>query len=472
MTTNTGKPQSRNRFQRALLSGTFLSTIATGSLALLMSVPSHATQGDTTNTNTSITNNAIKASLARDGLVAVVNDTPILKSDWQYAVQQTQARYLAAGESLPPADQLEAEVLNALVLRQLQLSLVQRAGIRPTDEQLNQQLANIAQSQGLTGIAQLQQQMDDQQAGSYAALRQQIMEDLSIQLLQQQQIMRRVRISEQDIDALLASPEGSRLNQSEYRTIHIRVPYIDDYSRLSEAQREQARLTAEQVRTALIASGDNVEAVMQAAQGTYPVPLQGGDMGYHKAAGLPTTLAKQIVDLDVGGVSELMMTPEGIDIIKLADKKDSGDMHIPQWQTRHILVKVDDLNTQAMAQQKINDLYEQLRSGADFASLAATYSDDPGSAGRGGSLDWVSEGEMVPSFEQMMKQTPVGDFSTPFQSPFGWHILQVEATRKHDVSEQYRRNLARERLYQRMAPQAQEDWLQELKASAYIKYFN
>ena len=48
----------------------------------------------------------------------------------------------------------------------------------------------------------------------------------------------------------------------------------------------------------------------------------------------------------------------------------------------HILVKVDELQTDALAEQKINDLYEQPR-GADFASFTSTYSDDPGSAGRG-----------------------------------------------------------------------------------------
>ena len=98
----------------------------------------------------------------------------------------------------------------------------------------------------------MQQSLDTAQPGSYAALRAQLIEEASIQALQQRQITRRVRISEQDIDAFLASPEAKRLNQSEYQTIHVRVPYIDDYSRLSEAQREEALKVAEDLRTRLL----------------------------------------------------------------------------------------------------------------------------------------------------------------------------------------------------------------------------
>jgi len=404
-----------------------------------------------------------------DGIIALVNENAILKSELVDAIEQTQARAKAAGEPIANSAQLQSEVLNALILRELQLSMVKRAGLSADEAEINQRLGQIAQAEGLNSIAALQQRLDAAQPGSYANLRAKLIEEASIQALQQRQITRRVRISEQDIDAFLASPEAKRLNQSEYQTIHVRVPYIDDYSRLSAAQREEALKVAQALRTRLLEPNVNVAEAVAASQGSYPIPLQGGDMGFHKAASLPTELSSKITKLDVGTVSEPLLTPEGIDIIKLADKKASNTMLIPQWHTRHILVKVDDLQTDALAEQKINDLYEQLRGGADFASLASTYSDDPGSAGRGGDLDWVSEEDMVGPFEATMKNTAVGDYSAPFKTQFGWHILKVDGRRDQDISEQYRRNMARQALYQRLAPQAQEDWLQELRAGAYIQ---
>lgn len=404
-----------------------------------------------------------------DGIIALVNENAILKSDLIDAITQAQARAQAAGEPIANSAQLQSEVLNALILRELQLSMVKRVGLNPDEAAINQRLGQIAQAEGLTSISALQQRLDAAKPGSYAALRAQLIEDAAIQALQQRQIGNRVRISEQDIDAFLASPEAKRLNQSEYQTIHVRVPYMDDYNRLSEAQRNEALKVAEALRTRLLAPNVDVAEAVAASQGNYPIPLQGGDMGFHKAASLPTELSSEITKLEVGAVSAPLITPEGIDIIKLADKKASDTMLIPQWRTRHILVKVDELQTDALAEQKINDLYEQLRSGADFAGLASTYSDDPGSAGRGGDLDWVSEEDMIGPFEAMMKNTAVGDYSAPFKTQFGWHILKIEGKRQQDVSDQYRRNMARQALYQRLAPQAKEDWLQELRAGAYIQ---
>ena len=413
--------------------------------------------------------NRLTPANSTDGIIALVNENAILKSDLIDAITQAQARAQAAGEPIANSAQLQSEVLNALILRELQLSMVKRVGLNPDEAAINQRLGQIAQAEGLTSISALQQRLDAAKPGSYAALRAQLIEDAAIQALQQRQIGNRVRISEQDIDAFLASPEAKRLNQSEYQTIHVRVPYMDDYSRLSEAQRNEALKVAEALRTRLLAPNVDVAEAVAASQGNYPIPLQGGDMGFHKAASLPTELSSEITKLEVGAVSAPLITPEGIDIIKLADKKASDTMLIPQWRTRHILVKVDELQTDALAEQKINDLYEQLRSGADFAGLASTYSDDPGSAGRGGDLDWVSEEAMIGPFEAMMKNTAVGDYSAPFKTQFGWHILKIEGKRQQDVSDQYRRNMARQALYQRLAPQAKEDWLQELRAGAYIQ---
>ncbi|WP_201585263.1 peptidylprolyl isomerase [Psychrobacter jeotgali] len=447
------------------------------SAALLLSINAQAATVDATNASNAqpATNQQssprLNSANSTDGIIALVNDNVILKSDLINAIAQTQARAQATGESIPNSAQLQSEVLNALVLRELQLSLINRVGLRPDEAAINQRLTQIAQAEGLNSISELQQRLDASQPGSYAALRASLIEDAAIQSLQQRQISSRVRITEQDIDAFLASPEAKRLNQNEYQTIHIRIPYLDDYNRLSQAQRDEALKIAQTLRTRLQQPNVDVDTAIAEAQSNYPIEIQGGDMGFHKAASLPTELASEITKLEVGAVSAPLVTPQGIDIVKLADKKSDDKTIIPQWNTRHILVKVDEIQTDALAEQKINDLYEQLRQGADFKALASTYSDDPGSAGRGGDLGWVSDGDMIGPFEAVMKTTTVGDYSTPFKTQFGWHILKVEGQRQQDVTNEYRRNMARQALYQRLAPQAREDWLQELRAGAYIQVF-
>lgn len=145
---------------------------------------------------------------------------------------------------------------------------------------------------------------------------------------------------------------------------------------------------------------------------------------------------------------------------------------IPEWQTSHILIKTDDTQNDAMAQQKINTLYQELQKGADFGMMAATYSDDAGSAVQNGRLGWVSDGQMVAEFEAMMKNTASGDFSAPFRTQFGWHILKVENIRQQDMTNEVRKDKAREILFGRQAQEAEEDWIDELRAGAYIKIFD
>ncbi|WP_019673545.1 peptidylprolyl isomerase [Psychrobacter lutiphocae] len=427
-------------------------------------------------TATEMTNKRIISVVdSNNGIVAIANDTPILKSQLLSAIATAQAQIEASGQPAPNPQRLQNEVLNSLILRELQLDMINRAGIRANADAVDQSLANIAQSQGMSSLTELQQTLDARRPGSYAALRAQVAEEEALKILQQSQVASRVHITEQDIDAFLASPEANRLQTAEYHTVHIRIPFSDDFSRITDSEKQAAIQIAEQTQN-LLRNTDDAEFVLeQLSNGIakdYATPIQGGDMGYHEAAGLPTDIANQITQLQSGEVTQPQVTPAGIDVVKLIDIRNIDNMVIPQWKVRHILIQNDELHSDALVEQRINDLYEQLRHDADFAALAATYSDDPGSAGRGGSLDWVAQGQMVPEFEQMMLQTPVGDFSTPFKTQFGWHILKVEATRDKDVSETVKRNLAHEALFQRLAPQAQEDWLQELRANAFVQVFD
>ncbi|MDO5051125.1 MAG: peptidylprolyl isomerase [Moraxella equi] len=306
------------------------------------------------------TANTPSVTSSADGILAQVNDEIILKSEFITASQAMAREYRDRGIALSNAE-IQNLAMNALITRKLQLGLVNRAGFSPNENAVNRELLAIASKEGFDNLADFQRSLDGKQAGSYAELRRQVIEDASLVALWQAQVRPRINISEQEVNAFLNSPEGQK------------IP---------------------------------VEQVL-----------------------------------------------------------------IPEWQTSHILVKVDDTQSDAIAQQKINALYSELQKGADFGAMAATYSDDTGSATQNGRLGWVTDGQMVAEFEAMMKNTVAGDFSTPFRTQFGWHILKVENTRQRDMSNEARKDKAREILFSRQAPQAEEDWVDELKAGAYIKIF-
>ena len=405
-----------------------------------------------------------------DGVIAIVNDTPILRSQLDRAVAQASAQLQAQNKPVPPAQQLYPQVLDQLITKQIQLDIIKRQGLQAEENAVNAALTNLAQQNGVASLAEFQQKLDAQRAGSYQALRQKVSEDLAIQTLQQQQLASRIKISDQDVDNFLKSPESNALEKSQYRTLHIRVPFeADAAGKTSDKQKKQALTVATQIAKNLQAENANIEQIMTDAQTNYNAQIQGGDMGYHVAAELPTELSKNITALEVGQVTNPIATAEGYNVIKLVDKRGGQQKIIDQWHTRHILISPSTALPADMAKQQIDTIYEKLRQGEDFATLASTYSKDPGSASNGGDLGWVSEGDMVPSFEAMMKKTSVNDYSVPFQTQFGWHIVKVDEKRQKDVSDVYRKNMAREILYQRMAPQALDDWMQELRAQAYVK---
>lgn len=101
-------------------------------------------------------------------------------------------------------------------------------------------------------------------------------------------------------------------------------------------------------------------------------------------------------------------------------------------QAQHILIAVsgNDPKADAAAKAKAEEVLKKLKAGADFAKLAAKYSDDPGSAKQGGDLGWVTRGMMVKPFEDaLFGIKKVGDIVGPIRTKYGYHIIKLEGIR-------------------------------------------
>lgn len=87
----------------------------------------------------------------------------------------------------------------------------------------------------------------------------------------------------------------------------------------------------------------------------------------------------------------------------------------------------------ARTRAQADSIVLELRRGADFATAARRFSQDPGSRDQGGSLNWFRRGVMVPEFEKVAFSLKPGVVSDPVESPFGYHIIQVERTQPAEV---------------------------------------
>lgn len=401
------------------------------------------------------------AQPANDEVIAVVDNSVILRSDLNQLLAETNYQSKQQNQTLPPQSILEQQALEKLILRQAELQQVKRYGLKADGRALNETVLKVAQQFKASSLEELQQKLDAQEPGSYAALRSRIADDLVINQLRQQQVMSRIKISDQDVANFLKSPQGQAALGNQVHLIHVRISATGQDQKTAQA-------TAQQVRTALQNSNDI--AALNKQYSNNGIQVEGADMGFRNLAEIPAELAAQAAALQADQTSALIPLRDGIHLIKLIERKNSEQRAIvPQYQTRHILIQPSEVVSRDNAKQIIENIYNRLKAGEDFAVLAATFSNDPGSARDGGSLGWVNPGVMVPEFEEKMKNTPVGQISEPFQTQFGWHILQVTETRQQDMTNEYQERMARQILGERQFDTELDSWLREVRGNAYVE---
>lgn len=421
----------------------------------LISVPAFA------DSSTIETKSAPKTPQLIDKIVAVVDDNIIMLSELKERVTSIKNRLSRQGTPLPPNDVVEQRVLDQLILESIQLQLANRAGIRVPDEQLNETLENIARGNNMT-LEQFEAQLL-LEGESYTGAREQIRRELVMTRLQKREVDRRVRVTEQEVKNFLASKEGRTRSGAEYLIGHILVALADNASELDV---KKAELRAQAIIEELKAGKDFSTVAVAKSDGRQA--LDGGIIGWRKETELPTIAQDIIPALAIKEPSLPIRTGSGFHIISVLDKRGGQQQLVEQTQVRHILIAPSTIRTDSEAKEIIDKLYERILGGHDFSEIARSNSNDPVSAIDGGNLDWVTPGQMVPEFEQMMEQTKVGEYSEPFRSQFGWHVLQVQDRRTQDMGEMIQTNQAQQVLHRRKYEEELAHWLLEIKHEAFI----
>lgn len=397
------------------------------------------------------------AAQPKDEVIAVVDNSVILRSDLEQSIAELKHQLEVQKKTVPPEQYLQQQALEQLIIRQAQLEQVKRYNIKPDEKSLNEAVLKVAKDSGSPSLEAFQQKLDKIAPNTYASLRSQIAEDLAIKRLRQQIVTSRIQISDADVKNFLNSPQGQAAIGNQAHVLHVRI----------SGNEAAAQKVAKEVKAELANSNDVAAIGKKFSTGT--IKVEGADMGFRSLSDIPAELAARVSPLQDGQTTELIPVRDGIHILKLVERK-GGDQKaiVPQYQTRHILIQPSEVVSPENAKQMIDSLYSRLQKGEDFAVLASTYSNDPGSARDGGSLGWVTPGMMVPEFDDKMKNTPKGQISEPFQSQFGWHILQVTDTRQQDMTKEYQERMARQLLGERQFDAELDSWLREIRNNAFV----
>ena len=397
-----------------------------------------------------------------DRVAAIVNDDIVLQSELN---QRTAAIYVnlqASGTQSPDKEVLKKRVLEQLISERIQLNMGFNAGVRIKASEIDQTIARLAASNNLS----VQDYLANVKATGtpISDLRQEIANEMIMMQVQRGSVMRGIHISEQELNNFLNSEAGKLMNSPDINLgqILISVPSSATMSEIAAAQKKLDSISAQisqgaDFKQLAIANSDDQSA------------LEGGDLGWRKQAQLPRLFTDALEGLMPGEVSKSVRSGAGFHLLKLYDRRGGEEKLIEQHFSRHILLTPNQIRNEAETIGLLDEIRTRLQAGEAFTTLAKEYSEDPGSALKGGELGWSTPGAFVPIFEQTMSSIALNEISEPFQSQFGWHILQVTDRRMQDFSDKILRNKADNLLRQRKYSEELQVWLQKIRDEAYVE---
>ncbi|EBZ6090476.1 peptidylprolyl isomerase SurA [Salmonella enterica] len=412
-----------------------------------------------------IANTSFAAPQVVDKVAAVVNNGVVLESDVDGLMQSVKLNAGQAGQQLPDDATLRHQILERLIMDQIILQMGQKMGVKITDEQLDQAIANIAKQNNMT-MDQMRSRLA-YDGLNYSTYRNQIRKEMIISEVRNNEVRRRITVLPQEVDALAKQIGTQNDASTELNLSHILIALpenptsseqVNDAQRQAESIVEEARNGADFGKLAITYSADQ-----QA--------LKGGQMGWGRIQELPGIFAQALSTAKKGDIVGPIRSGVGFHILKVNDLRgQSQSISVTEVHARHILLKPSPIMTDQQARLKLEEIAADIKSGkTTFAAAAKEYSQDPGSANQGGDLGWATPDIFDPAFRDALTKLHKGQISAPVHSSFGWHLIELLDTRKVDKTDAAQKDRAYRMLMNRKFSEEAATWMQEQRASAYVK---
>jgi len=405
---------------------------------------------------------SLDRSVLLDRVVAIVDDEALTQFEIDTQKKAALASMKQSNLTPPAPDVLDKQVLDRLITERAVMHFAKENGVKVDDTQVERAIQRIAQDNKMS--------LDDfrkaiaKEGLTYDKYREDIRKEIVIQRLRDREVDQRISVSDVEVDAFLASQEAQAGGDVEYKVSHILVLVPDRASPDQiDAKRRRAEDALKQVKDGTDFA--QVAAGFSDAQDA----LQGGSLGWRAPARMPAVFAEAVRQMKPGDVSNVLRSASGFHIVKLAETRSrNAPTVVEQTHVRHILIKVNEVVSEAEGKARIDRIRDRIDTGGKFEDQAKLNSEDATSA-KGGDLGWISPGDTVPDFETAMAKLKIGEVSQPVRTQFGWHLIQVSERRTQDITAERKRDQARIALRQRKSDEAFQDWLRQRRDSAYVE---
>ena len=395
-------------------------------------------------------------------VVAVVNSEVIVETELQRRIAQARQAIARSGQQAPPPRVLREQVLDRMIN---DLALLQRAamtGIAVDEPTLDRAVARIADQNGLS-VTGLRDQLE-KEGVAFARFRQDIKEEIMLTRLREREVDNRLRISDAEVDAFLAAQGQSLARVDEIKLAQVLIPLHEkaDAKAIEKAQ-QLATLVYEKAK-----GGEDFAALVTAHSAANT--SNAGSLGWRSPDRLPSLFVNAVARLAPGQVAEPVRSANGFHILKLEDRRSALQSQLVDvFKARHILIRVDAQTSEQVALRRLDEVKRRMSLGERFESLAKEISQDPGSAPRGGELDWAYPGDLVPEFERAALRLAPGQVSDPVRSVFGYHLIQMIDRKRELLTEDRLKLVARMALRDRKLAEAVDEWTREVRANSYVE---
>ena len=429
-----------------------------------------------------------------DGVAAVVNTGYITRKD----IDDRIAVLKKQGTKLPEGEALRKVILERLILEKIQLQNAEQEGFYVSSKELDKITADVAAKNKLT-FAELKAKIEASST-SFEKYKQQLREEVIVSRYREREVDAKIKISDAEIDNFISERNRAMLSGAARpvsnpnggpEEIDVAQIFIPVDSGAGAGAQADAKKKADLLLREAKGDVDFLQLGAMAAKDDPSIKFQ--ELGYRPPDRLPQLFYEAVRNTGSGQVAgSVVKSPAGYHVLKVLDRRSlaagspppaqaapqeaasTAPQNIPITQTMasHILLRSRPGLTDQEAERRLQGYRDQVRAKtANFGDLAKKYSED-GAAANGGSLGWVSPGDLVPEFEIAMNRLQIGEVSNPVKTEFGWHLIQVIDRRQAQLTVEKQREFARAAIRSKKFEQAYQDWMRELRDTATVKILN
>ena len=418
-----------------------------------------------------------------DRVIAVVNREVITEQELRTRIDIVSQQFLEAKKPLPSKDIVLKEVFERLIDESIMYQESTMSGIRVLDQELDGILGNIANQKNQT-VEQLKA-ATEKSGMRWDKYRQNLRREVMIARFRERSVESKIKITDAEIDAFV----NSQIKRSQNpETVNSQGPDMIDVAQIllpiptgaSSSEIATLKAKAQTIYEQAVKESEFMKFATQLSSTDKSVRVQ--DLGYRTVDRLPQIFIDATKGVDSGGLApQVIQSPAGFHILKVLDRKSNGSdqaaktnksdsIFITQSEVNQMMLIVKQGMNEEDIVRKLKTFREQIRAKtAKFTDIAKKYSEDPNVLKNSGYMGWISPGQVPPEVDVALSRLNPEELSEPFQTEYGWHIVQLLNRRQAEVTGAQQKEYARAALRQSKLLQANEDWIRELRDNATIE---